>query len=161
MVLDQRSLDGFRGFVEEAEPRLNRALCTALGNDVGLDAAAEALAYGWEHWDRVQRLDNPTGYLYRVGRSRIRKQLEWKRRWSGRRPNFPAVATDRLPWVEPRLPQAVARLSEKQRIAVVLVCAFDWTYAEVAELLGVKVTTVQNHLERGLHKLRASLGVVA
>jgi DNA-directed RNA polymerase specialized sigma24 family protein len=42
---------------------------------------------------------------------------------------------------------------------VVLVHGFDWTLGEVAELCGVRVTSVQNHLERGLAKLRADLEV--
>jgi DNA-directed RNA polymerase specialized sigma24 family protein len=32
--------------------------------------------------------------------------------------------------------------------------------AEVAELTGIKVTSVQNHLDRGLKKLRAVLKVI-
>ena len=40
---------------------------------------------------------------------------------------------------------------------VVLVHGFQWTLREVAELTGTKVTTVQNHLERGLVKLRRAL----
>ncbi len=64
-----------------------------------------------------------------------------------------------MPWVEPGLPRALARLSKQQRTAVVLVHAFGWTFREVAELTGVKPTTVQNHLERGLAKLRDALEV--
>jgi DNA-directed RNA polymerase specialized sigma24 family protein len=50
-------------------------------------------------------------------------------------------------------------LSEGQRTAVVLVHGFGWTLREVGELTGVQPTTVQNHLERGLAKLRAALEV--
>jgi DNA-directed RNA polymerase specialized sigma24 family protein len=50
-------------------------------------------------------------------------------------------------------------LTESQRTAVVLVYGFGWTMAEVAELTGIKVTSVQNHLDRGLKKLRAALKV--
>jgi DNA-directed RNA polymerase specialized sigma24 family protein len=35
----------------------------------------------------------------------------------------------------------------------------EWTRPEVAELLGISVTSVGSHLERGLAKLRAELGV--
>jgi DNA-directed RNA polymerase specialized sigma24 family protein len=42
---------------------------------------------------------------------------------------------------------------------VVLVHGFGWTLREVAELRGVKVTSVQTHLERGLRRLRAALEV--
>jgi DNA-directed RNA polymerase specialized sigma24 family protein len=42
---------------------------------------------------------------------------------------------------------------------VVLIHGFDYTLREVADLTGVKITTVQNHLERGLRRLRDQLGV--
>jgi hypothetical protein len=29
----------------------------------GRDAAADALAYGWEHWERIKDMKNPIGYL--------------------------------------------------------------------------------------------------
>jgi RNA polymerase sigma factor (sigma-70 family) len=49
-------------------------------------------------------------------------------------------------------------LSQRQRTAVVLVHGFGWTLREVAEIMGTKITTVQNHVERGLAKLRTELG---
>ena len=57
------------------------------------------------------------------------------------------------------LPKALDGLSLKQRTAVVLVHCFAWTYDEVGEVLGVGKTTVQNHVERGMAKLRAALEV--
>ena len=63
------------------------------------------------------------------------------------------------PWFEPALVPALAALSERQRIAVVLVHGFDWTMRDVAELTGIRVTTVQSHLERGLRNLRATMEV--
>ncbi len=57
----------FDDFFTTAEPLLRRALVGGFGPDVGREATAEALAYGWTNWDRVAGLDNPTGYLYRVG----------------------------------------------------------------------------------------------
>jgi len=59
--------------------------------------------------------------------------------------------------VEPALVPALKSLTDRQRAAVVLVHGFGWTIREVAELTGTKVTTVQNHLERGLGKLRRAL----
>ncbi len=64
-----------------------------------------------------------------------------------------------LPHVEPGLPAALARLSDKQRLAVVLVHAFDWSRHEAAQVMGSRVSTVDTHLARGLRKLRSELGV--
>jgi RNA polymerase sigma factor (sigma-70 family) len=63
------------------------------------------------------------------------------------------------PWIEPELLPALAALTERQRVAVVLVHGFGWTHREVAELTDIAVTSVQNHVERGLEKLRAALEV--
>ena len=63
------------------------------------------------------------------------------------------------PWVEPGLGPALATLPERQRVAVVLVHGFSWTLREVAELTGLRITTVQSNLERGLRSLRASMEV--
>ena len=64
-----------------------------------------------------------------------------------------------MPWVEPGLVDALAGLSERQRVVVTLVYCFEWTLSEAADVLGLKKSTVQNHAERGLAKLRSSLGV--
>ena len=61
--------DEFEAFVRETEPALRRALVATFGFDEGRDAAAEALAYAWEHWDELRAVTNLPGYLYRVGRT--------------------------------------------------------------------------------------------
>jgi len=148
---EQARGDRFTDFVEETEPRLRFALAAALGQEQGREATAEALAYAWEHWEEIQPMDNPAGYLYRVGRSRGR--------FRRRRRVFAEVPSNHQPAVEPHLPRAVARLSERQRVAVVLVHGFGWTRPEVAELLGISVSAVNAHVQRALSKLRTALGV--
>ncbi len=140
----------FEDFVLGVEPRLRRALTAAYGPDRGRDATAAALAWAWEHRDRLPQLASPVAYLYRVGQSRARRRrfgvprrrLEWHE-----------------PWVEPKLASALTELSEHQRITVVLVHGYEWTLGEVADLLGVTVPTVQKHLERALSRLRSRLEV--
>ncbi|MEN8040586.1 MAG: sigma factor-like helix-turn-helix DNA-binding protein [Actinomycetota bacterium] len=152
MVDSQTAHKSFSGFVADVEPRLRLALCAAFGSEQGRDSAAEALAYGWEHWDRVRNMPNPAGYLWGVGKNHARRA-------SRRRPVFLEVPADVLPWVEPGLPAALACLSERQRIAVTLLHGLEWTLSEVADLLGVSKSTVQTQAERGMRKLRKSMGV--
>jgi DNA-directed RNA polymerase specialized sigma24 family protein len=140
----------FQEFFVAHEPRLRRALVAAYGVDRGREAAAEALAYAWENWSRVRGMAHPAAYLYRVGQSRTRDR---KARVVFEVPDRGEI------WVEPALAPALARLTERQRVAVVLVFGFGWQLREVAELCGIRVTTVQNHLERGLARLRAALEV--
>jgi DNA-directed RNA polymerase specialized sigma24 family protein len=142
--------DDFRLFVETVEPRLRRAFVAAYGTERGREATAESLAYAWEHWSRLRESGNLVGYLYRVGQSKTRSR---KDRPLFARPEHPE------PWYEPALASALVELSESQRTAVVLIHGFGWTMREVAECTGVKVTSVQNHLERGLRKLRTALKV--
>ena len=82
-----------------------------------------------------------------------------EQRSAARRGSHRLPAADQPPWIEPGLSNALARLSPMQRQVVVLVEAFGWTHREAAELLGVGASTVLKHLERGLVKLRAALGV--
>jgi RNA polymerase sigma factor (sigma-70 family) len=140
----------FEGFHAAVEPRLRRALVAAYGVQDGVEATAEALAWAWEHRDRLQDIEQPVGYLFRVGQSRhrrrrvplLRSRIEWSE-----------------PWVEPALAGALSRLSERQRVAVVLVHGYEWTLVEVAEVLGVGPTTVQTHLRRGVERLQRALEV--
>lgn len=142
----------FADFVRSVEPRLRLALGAAYGFDVAEDATAEALAFAWEHWDRVMAAANPVGYLFGVGRNRARRHLH------RRHPRLPAVQAADLPWVEPGLPAALARLSERQREVVMLLHCFEWTLAEVADVLGMAKGTVQVHERRGMARLRRELG---
>ena len=151
---DVVEIDSFDVFFKRAEPRLREALSATLGSDAGREAAADALSYGWENWGRVQAMDNPAGYLYVVGRDRGRKRLRRRRR-----PSFIPVDEQRSPWVEPGLPDALSGLPEQQRVVVMLLHCFEWTMAEVADVLQVSKSTVQTHAERGLSRLRERMGV--
>ena len=147
---DPQSTAEFEGFVRESEPRLRFALCAAYGFEEGRDATAEAFAYAWEHWERVRQMPNAVGYLFRVAQSRSRRR---------RVPVLYDVAgwPDHL--FEPGLPGALAALSRRQRLVVVLVHGLGYTLHEVAELTGMRRTTVQSHSDRGLARLRRKLGV--
>lgn len=149
--LDVRPRPDFEAFVVATQLQLSRALAAAYGFEDGRDATAEALAYAFEHWDELQQVANLPGYLFRVGLTRGRPRRR-------QRVLF-AVPDGEDRTFEPALPAALAALTHRQRIAVVLVHGYGYTLREVAELTGIKTTTVQNHLIRGLAQLRATLGV--
>ena len=148
-VRDERA--AFTAFVTDVEPRLRRALVALRGPERGREAVAEALAWAWEHWPKVQVMENPAGYLYRVGssRSRARRRVPLPSR------SEPPVAG---PGFEPGLEPALARLSERQRTSVVLVHGCGWSYQEVAEALGLSKSSVGTHVARGMERLRSELG---
>lgn len=144
----------FTSFVERVGKPLHQALIAAYGVQVGEDATADALAYAWEHWESVQVMRNPGGYLYRVGQSKARRGI------FRRAP--PASVVQPVPsseWYEPGLAAALARLPKRQRAAVVLVHGFGWTMADVARMWGVSFSTVKSHVDKGMGRLRDNLGV--
>jgi RNA polymerase sigma factor (sigma-70 family) len=139
----------FEAFFRETEPKLRRALVAAYGPDLGRDAASEALTYAWEHWERLSEMANLAGYLFRIGQTRgIRRKRQ-------------PVLHDSPIWpeyqFEPALPAALAALSERQRLAVVLVHGYGYTLQEVADLTGLRKGSVQTHAARGLVRLRTAL----
>jgi len=144
--------EAFTEFAKDVEPRLRLALVATFGVEVGVEATSEALAYGWENWESLSSLPNPAGYLFGVGRNKARKRRKT-------RTLLPSPPVNHEFFVEPGLPDALNRLSDRQRVAVLLVHGEDWTHSEVADLLGVSVSTVQQHAERGISKLRKAIGV--
>lgn len=152
------SAGGIGEFLEGVGPRLRLALVASYGPEVGPEAAAEAVAWGWEHRRRLPKLDNPAGYLYRVGQTHARRLIRIRKRTLGSG-LFPPPADHSEPVVEPGLPAALQDLSDKQRVAVLLAHGYGFTLREVAGLLGVSPSTVQKNAERGLAHLRESLGV--
>ena len=142
----------FEEFAGTTGVSLRAGLIAAFGPDSGIDAAAEALAYGWEHWDRIGPMENPSGYLYRVGQTAARR---------ARRPQgfLPCRPLTTCPTSRPRLLPALEALSEAQRVCVVMVHAFGWGQTEIAELLDVSPSTVRTHLARALAHLQHELEV--
>lgn len=143
---------GFDEFVRQTEPRLLRALAGHVATDGVRDAAAEAYAHAWEHWERVQAMENPMGYVFRVAQSRSRRRL------TGR---LPAPDASRAPEVEPGLVSAMRSLPTQQRSAVWLVHGCGFTYGETAEALGISASAVGTHVSRALLALRSTLGVAS
>jgi RNA polymerase sigma factor (sigma-70 family) len=144
----------FEDFVATAGARLRVALVARYGVDVGVDACADALAYAWEHWARVSAMANAAGYLYRVGQTSARRQARWRQA-----PTFPPEHRSDEPnddhdRSDAGLDHLLATLDDRQRTVVVLAHVYEWTYAEIADLLGVPLSTVRNLMHRGMTKLR-------
>lgn len=153
--LDDRrasSLD-FESWARDAHPQLRQALTAAFGPEVADDSANEALAIAWEQWPVLSLRPNPMAYTFGIARNRARRHARQPKQ------RFPAVEPAQLPHVEPGLPAAIETLSERQRTVIGLVHGYGWSLAEVAEVLGLSKSSVQNHNERGMARLRTALGV--
>jgi len=151
-VPDERDPDTIERLIERTSPTLRRALVVRFGLDVGIEAHAEAIAYGWQHGDRLLAMSNPVGYLFRVGQSAARRLLRWQRSYQL---DLDLVDTDST--FTPELGPALEQLRPRQRTAVVLVHGYGFSYAEVAAVLDEPESSVRNHVHRGMTALRARL----
>ena len=146
---------GFEQFFARAEPVLRVALVGAFGPQLGRDATATALAWAWQNWDRLAPMDNPVGYLYRVGRNDALKEIKIQQRHflDPRRPGAEPIE------FEPMLADFLSQLTEVQRVAVWMVHGLGYSHGEAAEVLQCAKPTVATHVRRALAKLRAAMEV--
>ncbi len=121
----------------------------AVGVDATPDAIGDALAWAWEHRERLNDMTNPHGYLYRIAVNVGRRRRKV--------PDLPAVEPATMPEVEPALVPALQALSPMQRQVVWLVQACEWTYAEAATALDISAVAVGAHLTRGMTRLRTTM----
>jgi RNA polymerase sigma-70 factor (ECF subfamily) len=156
-VVEPAGDEDFVAFAERVGGRLLRALTAVFGPDIGREAALDALAWGWLNWARLIRIGNPAGYLYRVGLNAGRREARRRDR-----DLLSADVGDRASQEDhagdPDLRKAVQQLSPRQRAAVVMVIGHRVPLREAAETLGCSVSSLRNHVNRALRKLRAELG---
>lgn len=139
--------------LERVGPLVRRALVARFGTDVGADAAADAIAWGWEHGRAITSMANPGGYLYRVGQTSARRAHR-----RVHRSEFPVepVWTD-APHLGGDVFDALHRLKADQRVAVLMVHGYGFSYRETADVLEVSESAVRNHVHRGMRRLRSEL----
>jgi RNA polymerase sigma-70 factor (ECF subfamily) len=122
------------------------------------EIAQDAFLKLWERWDRVGRLDDPEGYLYRtalnVWRSRRRRAAV-----ALRKVVRPSRTEDALASVDANdvVIRALAVLTPKQRAAVVLTDLLDLTSEEAGNALGIRASTVRVLAGRGRGRLRQEM----
>jgi len=139
--------------LERVGPMVRRALVARFGTDVGSDAAADAIACPCSHPQAIATMANPGGYLYRVGQTSARRTHRRMRRSA-----FPVEPV----WTDaPHLPgdvfDALHRLKSNQRVAVLMVHGYGFSYRETAEVMEVSEAAVRNHVHRGMRRLRSVL----
>lgn len=161
-TVEERLIDAdFDDFVRGTGARVRRALVAYYGVEIGAEAGGEAMRVAWEHWPEVAGMDNPAGYLFRAGQSHARPYV----RWSRGRVKFPSSYERAVAAVDPDsaalldLFSALGEVPNERRAAVLLVRAYGLPYDETAELLGITVASVTNHIHRGMRQLRHFMGV--
>jgi RNA polymerase sigma-70 factor, ECF subfamily len=149
----------FEEFFTAQYTRLARALYLVTGDPAEAeDIAQEALVRVYERWDRVQKLESPSGYLFRTAlnlhRNRLRRlAVRAKRLVTPEPPTDPAVAAE----VRDELGRALASLPDGQREAIVLVEWLGMAPEEASEVLGIEAVSVRVRLSRARATLRERL----
>ena len=154
--LSNAEADGFEAFYRANADRVYRALAVTLRRDeLAREAVDEAMARAYAKWRTVGHLDNPAGWVFRVG-------LNWATSWwrKHRRESPPVSGDDDHPAADPTPDGtllALAALPLPQRAVITCRILLDLTTAETADALGLSEGTVKSRLARGLAALRAEL----
>ncbi len=145
----------FESFYQAHRIRLFRAL-VVVTRDVHAaeEVAQDAFARIWERWDRVGRMRDPAGYLYRTALNGW-FQIHRRAARAARHAAAPRHVVDPLEAVEDRddLARRLLELPARQRAALVLTEYLDQDSAEAGRALGIRPGTVR----RLASKARAAL----
>jgi RNA polymerase sigma-70 factor, ECF subfamily len=150
----------FEGFVTNSQARLFGSLCLMTGSRYEAEEIAqEAYVRVLERWDRVRRLDDPTGYLFvtalNLFRRRLRRAGIALRRSIGMAPSHDAFGA-----VEDRavILGALAQLPLDQRAALVVTALLGYSSEEAGRILGARPSTIRARATRARTALRELIG---
>jgi RNA polymerase sigma factor (sigma-70 family) len=150
----------FAAFFAEEHRGLFKVLYFVTGNRA--DAAElmqDAFLKLWERWDRIERIDDPRAYLFRVALNGFRMRARAAGR-AARRLVAPVSSPD--PFDEVNLREDVRHmllsLAPRQRAALVLLDMYGYGSAEAARIMGVRPSTVRALATQGRAVLRTSGG---
>jgi len=149
----ERQPPSFEAFFEDEKDRLLRFLAVITGSRAEAeDLAQEAFTRVLERWEAVARMDDPAAYLHRTAMNLFRNQYRRARVALARavrlspEPDVFSVVDDR-----DVATRALARLTPRQRAALVLTEALGYSGEEAGRMLGIKASTVWalTHQARG------------
>ena len=146
-------------FVEEHE-RLFKALYFVTGNRQDAEELMQdAFLKLWEQWGEVDRIDDPTGYLFRVALNGFRMR---RRRAAMAIRKVVPVIEERDEFLDAEMRADVRRLlleiSPRQRAALLLVDLLGYPSEQAARILRVRPSTVRALATKGRRALRAMEG---
>ncbi len=150
----------FDDFFRDHHARLFAALCLTTGSrHEAEEIAQDAFLRVLERWDRVARMDDPTGFLFTTAMNVFRKRYR-RAQLAARHPIPHPDPDDVFTTVDDRdvLVRAMRDLTPQQRAAVIMTAILDMPSAEAAKVLGIKDSTVRVLARNARTQLRLSVG---
>ena len=150
----------FEEFFEALASTLFRRLYLITGDrGEAEEIMQDAFIVLFERWDRVQLMDDPEGYLYRVAFN-IQRKLRRKASVAARRSLRIAPPADDFDVVDTRsvVSSALAALTPRQRAALVLTELLGYPSDEAAVIMNVRPSTVRVLAHQGRTAMRKQLG---
>jgi RNA polymerase sigma factor (sigma-70 family) len=150
----------FTAFFADEHRRLFKALYFVTGNRADAqELMQEAFLTLWERWDTIERIDDPTGYLFRVALNGSRMRARAARRAARR---LVTVDESYDPFDEVDLREDVRRmlrsLTPRQRAALVLLDQYGYGSEDAAEIMRIRPSTVRALATQGRAVLRTTGG---
>jgi RNA polymerase sigma-70 factor, ECF subfamily len=147
----------FDTFFEEQRDRLFKALYFVTGNrEDAEELTQDAFLRLWERWDNIDRIDDPTAYLFRVALNGFR--MRRRRAATAIRKLVPVAETsDAFVEAEMRadVRQLLLEVTPRQRAALLLVDLHGYSPEQAARILRVRPSTVRALTTQGRRALRA------
>jgi RNA polymerase sigma-70 factor (ECF subfamily) len=146
----------FRSFFEHEHRALLKALYFVTGDRAeAADQMQEAFLKIWERWDRIDAIDDPRAYLFRIALNGSKTRARSARRASRRMMPISAV---RDPFDDVEMRDDVRRmlltLTPRQRAALVLLDLYGYGSEDAARIMGIRPSTVRALATQGRAVLR-------
>ena len=158
----------FRELVERHQARVRSYLARLVGGEDARDLAQDVFVALWETRHRYEARGLFLQYLYTIATNRLRREQRFRilrERLFERSPLEDVAAVGQIAAdahlvamaSHARVAALVAALPFDLRVAVVLRCAEELEYGEIAAVVGAPEATLRSRVHRGLGVLRARL----
>ena len=150
----------FDSFFEEEHERLYKALYFVTGNRQDAEELMQdAFLKLWERWDSIDQVEDPTGYLFRIGLNAFRMR---RRRAAMSARKIVPLTEARDPFLDVDMRTDVRAmllvLSPRQRAAILLLDLLGYPSDQAARIMRVTPSTVRALATKGRRALRAIEG---
>ena len=150
----------FDTFFEEERERLFQALYFVTGNrEDAEELMQDAFLSLWERWDTIDRIADPTGYLFRVALNGFRMR---RRRAAMAVRKLLPVTEERDAFADAEMRADVRSLllglTPRQRAALLLIDLLGYPSEQAARILRVRPSTARALATQGRRALRAKEG---